>query len=118
MTTVDRILSLAKERGTKQSFLNNLIGGYRGKITDWKNEKSTPTEKEIKIIANYFNVSVDYLLGKTDDKLPSINLFEGVNMNTFNKQIYEQLTEEEREKVKEYILFLISQRANNEDNEK
>lgn len=77
MVTIDRILQLAKERGIKQTYLNSLIGGYRGKITDWKNGKSTPNENELKIIADYFNVSVDYLKGKTDTK-KELDTTEGI----------------------------------------
>ena len=36
----------------------------------------------------------------------------------FSRQLYEQLTKEERKKVQEYILFLISQRQKNEENNK
>lgn len=120
LNTLDKILRLLKSRNIEQQEFAKAIGVGKYAISEWKNGKTKSYLKHIDKIADFFNVSVDYLLGKTDDKLPSINLFEGVNMNTFNKQIYEQLTEEERKKVKEYILFLISQRTKDEekDNEK
>ena len=71
MDIVNNIIQLSKEKGVKQSFLEKLIGGHRGKITDWKSGRSTPTEEEVKIIAEYFNVSVDELLGKTDNQTQS-----------------------------------------------
>lgn len=49
----EEILSLAKKKGIKISFLNDLIGGYRGKLTDWKNGKTTLTDSEKNIISNY-----------------------------------------------------------------
>lgn len=70
LDVVNNIIKLAKQRGIKQSFLNELIGGYRGKITDWKNGKSKPTDDELNTIAEYFNVSINYLLGETDDPMP------------------------------------------------
>ena len=54
----EEILSIAKEKGIKISFLNDLIGGYRGKLTDWKNGKTSLTETELSTITNY-------LLGNT-----------------------------------------------------
>ena len=79
-------------------------------------------ENYIDKIADFFDVSADYLLEKTDDKSPlpkeAINIFDNVDMNAFSRQLYEQLTKEERKKVQEYILFLISQRAKNEKNDK
>lgn len=58
----EEILSIAKEKGIKISFLNDLIGGYRGKLTDWKNGKTSLTETELSTITNY-------LLGKEAFKL-------------------------------------------------
>jgi hypothetical protein len=52
----NEILNLAKEKGIKLTYLSELIGGYRGKLTEWKNGKTTLSEREEKIIT-------DYLLG-------------------------------------------------------
>ena len=37
----EEILTLVDEKGIKLSHLNSLIGGYRGKLTDWKKGKTT-----------------------------------------------------------------------------
>lgn len=60
----DEILTLSKQKGIKLSFLNSLINGYRGKLTEWKNNKTTLTENEIKIIT-------DYLLAAEVEKKPT-----------------------------------------------
>ena len=39
-------------------------------LSDWKNGKSAPKTDKLQKIANYFDVSIDYLLGKTDIKKP------------------------------------------------
>lgn len=36
-------------------------------ITDWKSGKAKPSSEALSKLADYFNVSVDYLLGRTDD---------------------------------------------------
>ena len=64
--SVQRIINLLAERGIKQSFVEGMLGAYRGKITEWKKGKSTPTNKELRIIADFFDVSTDYLLGNTE----------------------------------------------------
>lgn len=61
--TKDEILTLAKEKGVKISYLNKLIGGYRGKLTDWKNGKTTLNETELSTIT-------DYLLGTETSEEP------------------------------------------------
>ena len=122
MNTLDKILSLLTEKGIQQKTFAENIGVTKHTITDWKNGRSKSYMKYIDKIADFYDVSADYLLEKTDDKSPlpkeAINIFDNVDMNAFSRQLYEQLTKEERKKVQEYILFLISQRAKNEKNDK
>ena len=122
MNTLDKILSLLTEKKKKKKTFAENIGVTKHTITDWKNGRSKSYMKYIDKIADFFDVSADYLLEKTDDKSPlpkeAINIFDNVDMNAFSRQLYEQLTKEERKKVQEYILFLISQRAKNEKNDK
>ena len=122
MNTLDKILSLLTEKGIQQKTFAENIGVTKHTITDWKNGRSKSYMKYIDKIADFFDVSADYLLEKTDDKSPlpkeAINIFDNVDVNAFSRQLYEQLTKEERKKVQEYILFLISQRAKNEKNDK
>lgn len=122
MNTLDKILYLLTEKGIQQKTFAENIGVTKHTITDWKNGRSKSYMKYIDKIADFFDVSADYLLEKTDDKSPlpkeAINIFDNVDMNAFSRQLYEQLTKEERKKVQEYILFLISQRAKNEKNDK
>ena len=122
MNTLDKILSLLTEKGIQQKTFAENIGVTKHTITDWKNGRSKSYMKYIDKIADFFDVSADYLLEKTDDKSPlpkeAINIFDNVDMNAFSRQLYEQLTKEERKKVQEYILFLIIQRAKNEKNDK
>ena len=122
MNTLDKILSLLTEKGIQQKTFAENICVTKHTITDWKNGRSKSYMKYIDKIADFFDVSADYLLEKTDDKSPlpkeAINIFDNVDMNAFSRQLYEQLTKEERKKVQEYILFLISQRQKNEENNK
>ena len=121
MGTIDKILLLMKNNNIAQKTLAEAIGVRKQTISDWKSGKTKSYMRYINKIADFFNVSVDYLLDKTDDESPSaqktINLFDNVDMNAFSRQLYE-LTEDERDKVQEYILFLISQRPKNEKNNK
>lgn len=51
--TKEEILEQIKKRGIKKSFLCDLIGGYRGKLTEWEKGKTTLTEQELDTIVNY-----------------------------------------------------------------
>jgi len=73
--SVEIVLELIEERGVKQAFIEGLLDGYRGKLTEWKKGKSSPTLSELKIIAAYFDVSVDYLLGNTNERNTASQVF-------------------------------------------
>lgn len=72
--TVERILLVSKQKGVKQTNLENAIGGYRGKVTEWKKGKSSPSIDEIKLLASFLDTSVAYLSGETDDPSPRITV--------------------------------------------
>ena len=70
MTISDRIELLRKKQGVSLVHLNNVIGAYRGKITEVRNNKASFDKKEIALLAQALSTSTDYLLGKTDDPTP------------------------------------------------
>ena len=83
MNPIDRILTLAKEKGIKQSHLNELICGYRGKFTDLKKGKSSLTEGEYAIIADELGTSVEFLKCGSEDKKTSSNKSEDTSEDEF-----------------------------------
>ena len=48
--------------------LSQNVGVSSGNISDWKSGRSKPNIDTIIKIADYLDVSVDYLLGRTDGK--------------------------------------------------
>lgn len=63
--TFDRIKELAKKQGLSINSLEEKLGYSRNTIYNLKNSK--PSTERISEIADYFNVSTDYLLGRTDN---------------------------------------------------
>jgi transcriptional regulator with XRE-family HTH domain len=63
--TFDRIKELAKRRGLSINLLEEKLGYSKNTIYNLKNSK--PSTERISEIADYFNVSTDYLLGRTDN---------------------------------------------------
>lgn len=49
--------SIAKELDVSQSLINN-----------WETNRSTPAPEMLEYIADYFNTSTDYLIGRTNDR--------------------------------------------------
>ncbi|MDS2240123.1 helix-turn-helix transcriptional regulator [Streptococcus pneumoniae] len=62
--TFEKIKELAKKRGKALGQVEEDLG--YGRNTLYKIKNSTPNAERIAEIANYFNVSTDYLLGRTD----------------------------------------------------
>jgi transcriptional regulator with XRE-family HTH domain len=69
MTTFERIKEIAKEQGYSLTKLNDAAGLGTNSIYHWRTK--TPSTDSLQKIANVLNVSVDYLLGKTDKKRDS-----------------------------------------------
>ena len=61
-----RLLELRKEKGISQATLAKQLEVSFAVICYWETNKSEPTAPNLVKIADYFNVSVDYLLGRVD----------------------------------------------------
>lgn len=77
--TVERILMLLEKKNVDQKDLAAYLGTNKQTITDWKSGKTKSYKKSIDRIAEFFGVSVDYLLGRTDDEKGSANYINGNN---------------------------------------
>lgn len=62
----DRIYSLRKERNKSQKELASLIGASRHSIGRWESGKTYPDPDSFIELCDYFNVTADYLLGRSD----------------------------------------------------
>ena len=63
----ERLLELRKERNISQAALAKLLGVSSGIIRLWETNRSEPTAPNIVKIADHFNGSADFLLGRCDD---------------------------------------------------
>ena len=66
MVKVDRIRELCSDRGISLSRLERELGMGKSLIIRWENQFQ-PNQKSLQRIADYFGVSVAYLMGETED---------------------------------------------------
>jgi len=66
MSIYERIESLRKHKKISQGKLEKELGFSNGSVSKWKN--STPTPERLQKLAEYFGVTVDYLLGKEENE--------------------------------------------------
>ncbi|GHV17990.1 hypothetical protein FACS189425_05520 [Clostridia bacterium] len=65
---VERIQALVAAHSTTIAEVEREVGLANGSIRRWDN--SIPSADKLGIVADFFRVSVDYLLGRTDDPTP------------------------------------------------
>lgn len=69
-----RLKSLMADKKINNKELANLLGVSAQAISQFKNEIALPNVDNMIKLADYFNVSLDYLLGRTKAKTTDINI--------------------------------------------
>lgn len=92
MNTGQRIASLRQSRKLSQKDLSQILGVSQAYVGQWENgTRVVPTEKVI-ALAEFFNVSTDYLLGTVSnhDKIDLKELLQASSMSFGGKEISEE----------------------------
>lgn len=100
------LTELCLQNNITPSNLVEKIGIARGSVTKWKNG-SIPQSSTLQKIADYFGVTVDYLLGKTDQKekhQEKKTTDEDIKVALFGGD--EEVTDEMWEEVKNFVAFV------------
>ncbi|EQB4898099.1 helix-turn-helix domain-containing protein [Enterococcus faecium] len=83
MNTYEIIKELAKEKGLSIRQLEMNFGYSNGYLGSWK--RQTPNSIELARLADYFDVSVDYLLGREERETPKfVDLSEDDTVFSFD----------------------------------
>ncbi|WP_099974482.1 helix-turn-helix domain-containing protein [Lactobacillus terrae] len=103
MTTFDRVKKIAKERGYTLQQLAEKAELGTNSIYHWKTK--TPSTENLSKVADVLNVSIDYLLGKTDTKSKNktveitdddvLMTFEGKEVSKEYREIIKRLLKED-----------------------
>ncbi|MBC1306817.1 helix-turn-helix domain-containing protein [Listeria booriae] len=115
MTVFERVKKLCAEQGIAMSELEERLDFGKNSMYTWK--KSNPSTDKLQKVANYFNVSVDYLLGRTNNKFLDTKLEELINDRELNAWLYDMIENrpEDIKRVKEIMDIMVT---NPQDNEK
>ncbi len=90
MSEFERILELMEKNNVSAYKLSKATGISQGNIGNWRNGRSGPSYGAIVKIASFFNVSPEYLQGKTDIPMPAHAAYPGgalAPINTKDPQI-------------------------------
>ena len=112
-----RIKSLREEYGLTQKELADFLGVTPKAISFYELEQRSPSWDMVVQLADKFNVTTDYLLGKTDAR-KSEPQHSNIDFQLFGpKSPYDQLSPEGKAKVDEYILFIKQQEEKAKQND-
>lgn len=67
LSTINTICDLLEKQNKKQKDLTDYLGISKNAFTDWKAGRINSYNKHLPQIAAFFDVSVDYLLGKSEE---------------------------------------------------
>ena len=102
LEVLTNILRLLKEQNKRQVELTNYLGLSKNVFTEWKAGRNDAYIKHLPKIAEFLDVSVDYLLGKED--------YESSEALEFTYALYNELThdlsQEQIEQIKQFADFL------------
>ena len=76
MTISQRVFHLLAKQGKKQNELSDFTGISTSTISAWNTRGTNPAADTISAIADFFDVSTDYLLTGTEKSSPTENLSE------------------------------------------
>lgn len=111
-----RLVELRKERKLSQYKLAEKLGCSRGLISNYEQGTREPDHNTLKMLADFFNVSIDYLIGRSDFRNPDDVIFNNdiQNLNkyyeNFSKEIKDLITE-----IFDKFYLLIIRDARNEN---
>lgn len=66
----DRLRSLRRDKGISQEILGSALTVDKSTISLYESGKRKPDYEIIEKLADYFNTTTDYLLGRSDDPTP------------------------------------------------
>lgn len=95
----ERLKMLRKDKGITQKELADILGVQKSTISQYETNVNDPSDKSKLLIAKYFNVSVDYLIGVIDTEISYYN-------EAYFWKIPEDTTSEDKQLVRDFIEFL------------
>lgn len=99
----DKLIFLRKSRGWTQEEISKKIGVHRGTYSNYETNKREPDYKTLKKLADIYEVTTDYLLGR--EKNEAVDIKEAL---TNKKATWggKELTPEQREILTEFFAMI------------
>lgn len=105
---MNRLKFLREEKGLFQSDIAKVLGISVAAVGFYENEKRDMSPDTIIKLAEYFDVTTDYLLGKSDVRNPGKQIDDILNeaMIGMSKEEYEALNETQKKQIRDFAIFV------------
>lgn len=111
---MNRIKKLRNEKNINQDVLAKLLGLEIAGISKLETGRVPLKDEYIIKLAEYFDVSTDYLLGKSDIRNPEEFNNDDLHI-ALSKEDKGVISDELKDKITEYAKFIIEQEKNKKD---
>lgn len=101
----ERLKELRKQAHLTQVELASKLGIVQSSYADWERGKKKPTQDNLVKIAQVLNVSVDYLVGNSEEKADELD-----NIELLFRMNSKGLTEEEKEVFRKELIDFMEER--------
>lgn len=108
-----RLRDLRIESDSTQGQIAELLGITQQAYAHYENERRLPNVQNLCALADYYGVSVDYILGRTDEKNPAPSDGDG-QVDKINS-IVDSLSPESVQRVLEYAELLLLKQTQQDD---
>jgi len=95
MSFSQRLKKLRKEKGYTQQELANKLNKSKSTISSYESGRRNPDINVIRDIANFFNVSADYLIGKSKIRTSNGKIKQAIEDNPELLDFWEQVSKRE-----------------------
>lgn len=108
---MQRLKELRTQRGLTQSQIGELLGVSCVTIARYEAGEREPSNAKLTTLANFFDVSVDYLMGREEPAKDGVEAYPPHLQETY--RVLSQLTPQELAEVVEVAKFKLYQRDQN-----
>ena len=108
---MNRLKELRQKRGLLQSDIAKIIEKSDRAVGQYERGERDPSSETWIKLANFFNVSLDYLLGKSNSEFNSNKIDNYLNEDIFfiKNEDYINLTKEQKKQIRDFALFVKNQ---------
>lgn len=112
---MNRLKYLREEKNMLQEDLAKVLDVSQKTISNYETGERDMSTETLTKLSEYFNVSIDYLLGKSDIRNPQTSFNDDELHIALSQEDKGYISDDLKDKIREYAKFIIEQEKNKKD---